>query len=432
MSVATARQRYLRRHIEPALPDAPRPTEPWRNVLVIPAYRESASLLDRLRQLPGAAGRTLVILVLNRPDSDPAADANSALRDAVCALPGAGRSGLHRLNPQSDLYLHDMDTLQGPIPRRQGVGLARKAGCDIAFKWQSAGAIGGRWICTTDADARLPADYFGKLESVPAQAAAASHPFWHMPGGGAACTLATALYELRLHHYVLGLEYAGSPYACHTLGSCIAIDFQAYAAVRGMPKRDGAEDFYLLNKLAKTGPVVRLGGACIGLESRISRRVPFGTGPAVAKIIAAREPRECPLFYHPDCYAALGAVLAAVPHLRQSPLADLPDLLAAAAIAPSLRQACCSTLDSLGLATALDHCRRQGNSGEQFMRQFHQWFDALRTLKFIHGLRDAGWPDCSLAGLHSLQPRWWPATGTDDIDSLRQRIGQHWGWNGCA
>ena len=77
------------------------------------------------------------------------------------------------------------------------------------------------------------------------------------------CNTATALYELRLHHYVLGLEYAGSPYAYHTLGSCLAVKADAYAQVRGFPKRAGAEDFYLLNKLAKLGAMPRLQGRCI-------------------------------------------------------------------------------------------------------------------------------------------------------------------------
>ncbi len=121
------------------------------------------------------------------------------------------------------------------------------------------------------------------------------------------CNLATALYELRLHHYVRGLEYAGSPYAFHTLGSCLAVSFEGYAQVRGFPKRSGGEDFHLLNKLAKTGPVIRLAGDCIELASRHSQRAPFGTGAAVARISNAGMPLTLPLFYHPACFAALRA-----------------------------------------------------------------------------------------------------------------------------
>lgn len=432
MSVALARQRYLQRHIEPALPDCPVSPTTWDRVLVIPAYRESATLLDRLVSLSAGRGRALVILVLNRPDSDPDPLANSALRNALAQLQQHGHEALLRLAPQVDLYLHDLDRLSGPITASQGVGLARKVGCDIAYKWISDGAITSRWICSTDADARLPEDYFERLESMPGRAVAACYPFRHVAGMDEPCNAATALYELRLHHHVLGLEFAGSPYAWHSLGSCLAVTHEAYAAVRGFPKRAGGEDFYLLNKLAKTGPVIRLTGACIELESRESRRVPFGTGPAVARISAADSPARLPLFYHPQSYEALRGVLAAAPLLQQAALADLPQFLASAGIDPELAQAGCLTLEAMGVAAALAHCRRQGRSPAQFLRQFHQWFDAFRTLKFIHGLRGAGWPDQSLAALDGLQPRLWPTPGAGKIDDLRRAVLRHRGWTAPA
>ncbi|MCP5130134.1 MAG: hypothetical protein H6985_11190 [Pseudomonadales bacterium] len=430
MPVDLARQRYLQRHIEAGLPECPAALSPWQQVLVIPAYREAASLLDRLALLPAGEGRTLVILVLNRPDSDSDAGANNLLRKAVSRMRPRGPAGatLHCLNQHSDLYLHDTDRLHGPTPASRGVGLARKIGCDIAFKWMCEGAIRSRWVCTTDADAVLPPDYFLRLAQVPENCAAACYPFWHTSGADRHCNLATALYELRLHHYVLGLEYAGSPYACHTLGSCMAIEFGAYAAVRGFPQRAGGEDFYLLNKLAKTGPVQRLDGACIELESRVSHRVPFGTGPAVARISAAQDPLAQPLFYHPACYEALHAVLQVAPQLARQEPENLPALLAATGMGRRLQEACHLTLQAMDIASAIAHCRRQGTSPAQFLRQFHQWFDAFRTLKFIHGIRDAGWATCTLADLRVLRPRLWPDADSDDIDSLRQHITSQLGW----
>ena len=418
--------------MEPGLPPCPQRAGPWQNVLVIPAYRESPGLLQRLAALPGGAGRSLVILVLNRPDSDPDPGANAALRLATHALPaGADAPGAHTfypLNEHTDLYLHDIDLLAGAIPKARGVGLARKTGCDIAFKWMSQGAIAGRWICSTDADARLPQDYFPRLGGLTPAAAAVVYPFWHAPGADTTCDLATALYELRLHHYVLGLEYARSPYAFHTLGSCLAVTFPAYAQVRGFPRRAGAEDFYLLNKLAKVGPVVRLAGSCIELESRESSRVPFGTGPAVANIGAAQNPADLALFYHPACFEALRGFLEAVPHLRQAPLSSLPDLLAAGGLERSLALSCRAVLASLGLGRAIDHCRRQGGSPELFLRHFHQWFDGFRTLKFIHGLRDGGRPLQSLSQLSPEHPRLWPGGENLGIDALRDAARRHWHW----
>jgi hypothetical protein len=428
VSFARARQRYLQRHIEPGLPGQPGPAIAWDQVLVIPAYRESAALLQRLSSLPTGGGRVLVILVLNRPDSDPDPQANRALRRALATRQGHAQDLLLHLAPQLDIYLHDLDTLGGPIAASRGVGLARKIGCDIAFKWICEGAIASRWICSSDADARLPQDYFDRLDGAPDDAAAACYPFRHVAGADPACNEATALYELRLHHYVLGLEFAGSPYAWHALGSCLAVRPDAYAAVRGFPRRAGGEDFYLLNKVAKTGPVVRLAGTCIELESRVSSRVPFGTGPAVAGISAAGNPAALPLFYHPACYEALRGTLAAAPLLQRAALAELPHILATAGVDPVLARACLTVLDDMGTARALDHCRRQGGSAGQFLRQFHQWFDAFRTLKFIHGMRDAGWPPRSLADLDGLQPALWPPGDPRSPAGLCSSVAQRWGW----
>ncbi len=139
MQASLACRRYLQRHSEPGLKDTTCPAGCWQNALVIPAYCESPELLQRLRKLPAASGKTLVILVLNRPDSDLNPDCNSALREACKALPAGSNvfpsTTLHTLNQCTDLYLHDLDTLSGPLPAAQGVGLARKIGCDLAFRW---------------------------------------------------------------------------------------------------------------------------------------------------------------------------------------------------------------------------------------------------------------------------------------------------------
>ena len=428
-----ALQRYLQRHIEPGLPDYYCATPRWRHALVIPAYQEPADLIPRLAELPRGDGKTLVLLVLNRPDSDPDAGVNAALRAAASKLElaraPAGAPRIQILNDHTDLYLHDMENLGIRLPAAQGVGLARKAGCDIILKWMSQGAIGGEWICCTDADARLPRDYFQRLAGIP-QAGAAVYPFRHMPGPQRNCDEATARYELRLHHYVLGLEYAASPYAHHTLGSCLAIRAEQYAQVRGFPKRAGGEDFYLLNKLAKLAPVARLSGECIELQSRLSRRVPFGTGPAVEKIAAAEQPDALPLFYHPHCFAALRALLSLIPALRAEPTNDIARQLQSMGLDTDLALASSAVLHSMGLDHALAHCRRQGKSPEQFLRQFHQWFDGFRTLKFIHALRDAGLPEQALTALDHRKPQLWPEPGTAcaGVETLRDSINRHWGW----
>ena len=64
---------------------------------------------------------------------------------------------------------------------------------------------------------------------------------------------ATLIYELKLHHYVLHLQRSGT--LTHFMHSAVAV----HSTVRPTPceafPSGAGEDFYLLNKLAKVGPV---------------------------------------------------------------------------------------------------------------------------------------------------------------------------------
>ena len=423
-----AQQRYQQRHIEPGLPRLHCEQALWRHVLVIPAYRESPELLQQLTKLARQTNSFLSIVVLNRPDRDPDPDANQLLREAIEALPFVRRpnsaGALYSLSDHSSLLLYDSESIRGPLPSASGVGLARKIGCDIAWQWIRDGAISSDWIHSSDADASLPADYFERTARCEPAVVATTYPFLHVPGPDSQTNDATCLYELRLHHYVLGLEYAGSPYAHHSLGSCLAIRAGAYAKVRGFPRRAGGEDFYLLNKLAKLGPIGRLVGECIELQSRQSHRVPFGTGPAVARI--ADGTASPALFYHPQCFAALRALLHSVPALYQSKELAMTERLRAEGLSDTLAAECNEVLEDLGWQQALAHCTRQGRDSAQFLRHFHQWFDAFRTLKFIHALRDRSLPQQTLAELDSLQPTLWPERGGEM--ALSEAIRNHWQW----
>jgi hypothetical protein len=427
MEDSVALRRYLERHVESDLPRLKGNQPRWRQVLVLPAYRESPALLDNLRQLPVGPGRSLVVLVLNRPERDEDHLANEDLRSAVQQHQDTGAPLLLRLNDHSDLYLLDLETLHGATPTSQGVGRARKAGCDLALEWMAQGVIDGEWICCTDADAVLPGDYFHQLGNIDGKSVTAVFPFRHVVEGADTCGSATALYELRLHHHVLGLEYAGSPYAYHSLGSCMAFRGDAYARVRGFPRRAGAEDFYLLNKLNKLAPVTRLRGKPINIRARLSSRVPFGTGPAVQAIAEAEHPEAAKIFYHPHCYEMLRALLGSLPRLAEEPGQNLVALLIQQGLSHGLAQRAQDKLRALGLEKSLQHCRRQSHSPEQFLRHFHQWFDAFLVLKFIHALRDDGWPMQPLAQLETLEPRLWP-TPAQDIEGLRKGIARHWCW----
>ncbi len=57
---------------------------------------------------------------------------------------------------------------------------------------------------------------------------------------------------------------------------------------------------------------------------------------------------------------------------------------------PELAAAARSVLDRLGAFAALDSAATQAPPGRVLRRRVHTWFDALRTLRFIHGMRELG------------------------------------------
>lgn len=427
MTRGTAWQRYRERHLEAGLPAPTAAGERYSHCVVLPAYAEDPALLRRMAALPPPC---LTILVINCPPG-ASPDANGPLRRAVAALPLVARQSehcaLHALPGGNAVLAYDLEAARGPSPAREGVGLARKLGCDLASLWLAAGAVTSSWIVNTDADAHLPADCFERLENLPADSAAALFPFWHQPCSDALTTRVTALYELRLHHYVRGLEFAGSAWAHHSLGSILAVSAPHYAQVRGFPRRAAGEDFHLLNKLRKTGPVIRLAGTCVLLDSRLSSRVPFGTGPAAQKLAQSAEPELCPLFYHPGCFVALRAVLTTLPHCGAR--GDWPASLLQRDPNTALMRASVVALQRLGVEPALAHCARQSRDEAQFSAHFLQWFDALRSLRFIHLLRAAGWPDLDLGATWQQEPLLWPAAESAQVEGLRRALLAHWHWD---
>ncbi|MDE0225349.1 MAG: hypothetical protein OXP28_09455 [Gammaproteobacteria bacterium] len=340
---------YLGRYAEPEARSAAFATRTYRHVISIPAFDEPHDFLQRV--LHHGVSDVLVIVVANVPDHVSRDDAAFARTRRLLELEGP-------FDRARNVDVVVVDRVNAPVPRRQGVGLARKIGADIALRLIVEREIETPVIFVTDADAALPPGYF---EAAGGEAAGWVYPFVHTSADGDLSRRAL-MYELSLRYYVNRLEYAGSPYAFHTVGSCLAVDSTSYAMVRGFPRRNAAEDFYLLNKLAKVGRIRRLSTPVIEVEARASTRVPFGTGPALARIPG--DPTAVP-GYAPETFEALRAFHASVA-AGTTPGQPVPELL-----------------DAIGYQPGRDP------------RATHTWFDAFRTLKFVHAARNA-FPDVPL------------------------------------
>ena len=329
-----ASRKYLERYSEKEIALTRFIEDNYEHVLVIPCYAEASGILATLRSVP-CPEQSLVILVLNARRNSSADILRSNQQSFQCLKQHSESQTETNTSPPATLFR--MQGLSVLVVDRsgdgyrfnpdQGVGLARKIGCDIALKLILDGQVSVPWIHSTDADATLPPDYFARIPNTN-ECSALLYPFQHE--GELALR-----YEMSLRYYVLGLAHSGSPYAYHSIGSTIAVSARHYPQVRGFPRRQAGEDYYLLNKLAKVAPIRRLRGKPIRLSGRTSSRVPFGTGPA----LSAMADREL-LYYDPKIFCRLGKFLSM-------------------------------------------HCKSEAD---------HVNFDAFQTLKWIHRERDRRCP----------------------------------------
>ena len=283
-----------------------------KNVLIIPAYNENEKFLARLQR--HSVRHCVFILVINSPDDKANADYNNfdlhkKAQSSGDKLWEAENSEVIAWDNDNVLIIIDRFSDTRKIPRKQGVGLARKIACDIAVQLIQKEIIDSRFIHSTDADAALPDNYFSQTErlSKSINISAATYNFSHTKND-TDVSEATQIYELSMRYYVDGLRWAHSQYAFYTIGSCLALSAEHYCKVRGFPKKSGGEDFYLLNKLAKLGGIHSLDDKPIIISSRESDRVPFGTGPAVSKIISSSKKLHYPS-YNPEVFVELKKLL---------------------------------------------------------------------------------------------------------------------------
>jgi hypothetical protein len=443
-----ALRKYFERYAEPEAVWGHDLHTQYAGVLVVPLQREDESFLDNLTPaLNGAGGRVLVVAVVNATDEAPTAthDGNARLLRVLAdrlvprqELPSLARSPASAIlgRPGAfDLLVIDRASPGKRLPVGEGVGLARRIGMDLALQLQQLDGVTSPWLATTDADAQPPASYFQTLAGVAPltprglRRVALTLPFWHTPSGDVAIDRATADYELSLRYYTLGLAAAGSPYAYQSMGSSLAVLGKAYAEVRGFPRRNAGEDFYLLDKLAKVGALHRPDCEPIRLRSRTSDRVPFGTGRKVGEIVQNAGALST---YHPRVFELLRATLTALRHAVATRDADSwrLQLQGDGQLDAGTVGAISSALEELQVFEALPGMLDASPDARVRERRLLTWFDALRTLRFIHVLEGraslgrlplfealALAPFCPFASVRPSERS--ERYETDDVNSLR-------------
>ena len=330
---------------------------------VIPAY-------DELDELPA----TLDSLDMARKNVSFPVAAVVVVNHPCGADDAASRAALELLAARRDPTLFPLYApgLTG------GVGAARKLGMDAFVAAHDAGSIDSCIIFSLDADTQVAETYFSTVIR-----AFGEHPragfctvgFRHRAGGTPDLEHAVREYEAYLKDYVANLRLAGSPYAFQSVGSAFAVRGSMYVRSGGMKVRRAGEDFYFLQECAKCGEFFELSEVLTFPSPRLSGRNPFGTGPALGKLLSGGSLNRIA----PPAFAALRQLLAAL---------DTPEFSAAPEeLMHLIPPECARFLEAEKFpgawAKILANTPRETKAQR---RAFHRWFDGLRALRFLHRL----------------------------------------------
>jgi len=362
----------------------------YRYCLIVPAFDEPTDFLDRV--LPALVKDLLVIVVVNAPANASQEQIEHTRRLLTPHQPKFEHRVLNEQNRVDALFCNLVDPLVNP---KQGVGRARKWGNDLACYLMQQGAVHHHLLCNTDADAELPADYFAQLDGFlatqPDNSGAAIMPFRHTHTNS---DLAKAgeIYELSVRYIARQLARCGCPYAYPSLGSTLVLRANAYASVRGFPLRAAGEDFYLLNKLAKTSTVYQLTGTPIHLASRLSHRVPFGTGPALMKIreknheTTTAESGE-PTQFDCDTYADASFDLLAYFYTGYKELSVATKRVATKVPVAWRDPDIVFLLKHLGFHRNFARITANASTKTVLQKAVHEWFDGIKVIRFLNAAR---------------------------------------------
>jgi hypothetical protein len=371
-------------------------TRNYRRAIVIPALAERAHLPLTIESLSSCIpaeilSDTLILVVVNNrpPESGVAADQIELMdqiennTQTLKWLEGRGA------DVAPSLAWIDASLPGHELPRWGGVGLARKIGCDSVLAFllglKTPCALDDFIFFSLDADTIVSPDYLETAGNELRKSGCAGGviSFKHQKADSAESQAAIDEYEAFLNYYVEGLRWAGSPYAFHTVGSCICFTASGYVRANGFAaRRQAGEDFYFCVELAKTGGICEINKTMVLPSARVSRRVPFGTGKRMAE--AALNGRESLLAYDFRVFVCLRELLTAV--------STYTDAGGDRIYAELKNSATREFLESRRFSDIWGRFRRQYKTKDALLAAFHRWFDGFVTLRYIHWLTEKEWP----------------------------------------
>lgn len=348
-------------------------------IVVIPSFNEPGiiRLLDSLILCSEPDCTAEVIIIVNSPSG---ADAESLLNNRRTII----ETGKWKKEHTGCFFkLHVIDIISGVFDE-WGVGMARKSGMDEAVRRFNLLDKPDGIILNLDADCTVRPDYFTSVYSELAKnknLTGCSIYFEHPVSGNEFSDdvyRAIILYELHLRYYFQALAFSGFPYVHHTVGSAIAVKALPYVRAGGMNRRMAGEDFYFIQKLVPNGGFINLYSTTVYPSPRLSYRVPFGTGPTVARLTESGN--GILLTYNIKSFMDLKRLFSLIDRIfvctnddPEFAYSDLPE---------GLKQ----FIDIDVWTEKIIEIKKNTSGFQSFRKRFFGWFNMFRIVKYLNAV----------------------------------------------
>jgi hypothetical protein len=358
----------------------------FNNIIVIPSLAEFDLLPACLNSLEendkNLLHETLVLVVVN-----------NSLSASAEIKQNNKQTNDYLKNYQGELNLSFVDASSDSkaIPDKYaGVGIARKIGCDLALKKFDYSNSKKKILFFLDADCTVRPDYLEKVlsEFNKKNLHSAVIEYEHKFSDTSPEAAAIICYEIFLRYHRLGLKFAKCYYDYHTIGSTIVCDVESYIKAGGMNKRKAGEDYYFLEKLAKLNKIYTIADALVFPSARKSWRVPFGTGQRITRHLSKKQNEY--VAYNPESFKILKRWLK---FFMSDKAFELKQILTEA---KNINRALSDFLLSNNFEKDWKQILKNNFSLKEIQKQKIFWFDAFKTLKLIHYLRDNVYPNINL------------------------------------
>ena len=275
--------------------------------------------------------------------------------------------------------------------KKGGVGWARKLAMDEAARRLEQHGV----ILCLDADCKVELNYLQTVYTYFFQNSdcdAASIYFEHKLENLQDDTLnAISQYELHLRYLVQAIRWTGHPFSYHTVGSAMAVKRGAYLAQGGMNTRQAGEDFYFLQKFIEAGSFHEIKSTCVHPSSRMSIRVPFGTGKAMTKLLSSNEEWPTTDF---EVFREIRPLFAEVNQLRTLLVTyDTEQAKSLFLETVQLRPAVIGFLIGLNFFDEVTSIVRQTTNETNFRKRFFRYFNLFMMIRYMHFAARHYYPD---------------------------------------